>query len=399
MPLYIIKYNIFSILNLNIFNKFYMKFLVVGCGLSGIVISRLLTNSGHYCYIIDERNHIGGNCFTLRYNKDTDIHVYGPHIFHTPNKEVWDFVNKYDEFLPFQLNVKANYKGKIYSLPFNMNTFHELFNINLPSEAYRIIEKDIELYDNPKNLEEQAISQVGKTIYNTLIKEYTEKQWNKPCTELSPDIIKRLPIRLSWNNNYFNDTYQGIPKHGYTTWLLNILNGLDNEDPIEYELNKKFNISDEYINEFNFIIYTGQIDRLLDYRLGELEWRSLRFDHQTVLNTIENDQGCPIMNYTSHNEKYTRSIDHYYFNHKINEYSNETKIITYEYPQDYGKDKIAYYPINNDKNNILYNEYVKILNKEYPNIILLGRLGLYKYFDMDDTIEKCFELYNEKWKP
>lgn len=374
-----------------------MKYLVVGCGLSGIIISRLLTNEGHQCFIIDERSHIGGNCYTKKFNT-SDIHMYGPHIFHTSYKEIWDFINKYDEFLSFNLNVKAKYKdGKIYSLPFNMNTFYEIFKTNNIKDTFNILENEIKnnYKENPQNLEEQAINLVGQTIYNLLIKEYTEKQWNKSCKELNPEIIKRLPVRLSWNNNYYYDNYVGIPKSGYTTWMMNILNGLEYEDPIEYKLNTKldFNNLDEYLMNYDKIIYTGQVDKLFNYKLGELEWRSLKFDHQELLNTIENDQGTCTINYTYKEVPYTRSVDHYYFNHITNDYKDKTKILTYEYPDNYDRTKIAYYPINNKNNEDLHNKYVKYIIEKYPNIILLGRLAEYKYFDMDDTIKKCFDLF------
>ena len=374
------------------------KYLIIGCGLSGIIIARLLTNIGNTCYIIDERNHIGGNCYTEKYY-DTNIHVYGAHIFHTSNKEIWNFVNKYDEFIPYHHVVKCITKdNNIYDLPFNMNTFKEVFNVKTIESAKEKLDNEIKEYhvEKPRNLEEQAINLVGKTIYELLIKEYTEKQWNKSCKELSPEIIKRLPLRFSWNSNYFNDTYQGIPEHGYTQWLLNILNGVKDETSIKYDLETKFNLNniDEYLNEYDYIIYTGQVDKLLDYELGILEWRSLKFIHQELLNTIENDQGCSVINYTSHNQSYTRIIDHYYFNHIQNDYSNKTKILTYEFPQDYDKTKIAYYPVNNIKNNKLYNDYINLLKEKYPNIILAGRLGLYKYFDMDDAIENSFNLVN-----
>ena len=375
------------------------KYLIVGCGLSGIIISRLLTNAGNICHIIDERNHIGGNCYTKLHNS-TYVHLYGAHIFHTSNKEIWDFVNKYDEFIPYHHTVKCIAKdNNIYDLPFNMNTFKEVFNVKTIKSTKEKLNNEIKEYhiENPKNLEEQAINLVGKTIYELLIKEYTEKQWNKSCKDLSPDIIKRIPLRFSWNSSYFNDIYVGIPEHGYTQWLLNILNGMKDETSITYELNKEFNLNniDEYLNEYDYIIYTGQLDKLLNYELGDLEWRSLNFNHQELLNTIENDQGCSVINYTSYNQSYTRIIDHYYFNHQENDYIDKTKILTYECPVNYDRTKIAYYPINNEKNNKLYNDYVNLLKEKYPNIILSGRLGLYKYFDMDDIIENSFNLFKQ----
>lgn len=373
-----------------------MNFLIVGCGLSGITIGRLLTNYGHNCLIIDERNHIGGNCYTEKYN-DSDIHIYGPHIFHTSNKDIWDFVNRYSDFISFQLNVKSFAKdNNYYSLPFTMNTFKEVYGITDINDANRILANEIKksYQENPKNLEQQALNLVGKTIYELLIKEYTEKQWGRKCTELDPSIITRLPVRFSWNNNYYNDIYQGIPKYGYTELLMNIINGLDNEQKIEYKLNTKF-IIDEYSDKYDKIIYTGQIDRLLNYQLGELEWRSLNFEHKELDNNIDNDQGCPVITYPSHKYSYTRTIDHYYFNHIQNDYKYKTKILTYEYSQNYDRNKIAYYPMNNEKNQELYEKYVNILNEKYPNIMLLGRLGLYRYFDMDDAIENCFNFFKQ----
>lgn len=376
-----------------------MNFLIVGCGLSGITIGRLLTNYGHSCLIIDERNNIGGNCYTEKHN-DSDIHIYGPHIFHTSNKDIWDFVNRYSDFISFQLNVKSFAKdNNYYSLPFTMNTFKEVYGITDINDANRILADEIKksYQENPKNLEQQALNLVGKTIYELLIKEYTEKQWGRKCTELDPSIITRLPVRFSWNNNYYNDIYQGIPKYGYTELLMNIINGLDNEQKIEYKLNTKF-IIDEYSDKYDKIIYTGQIDRLLNYQLGELEWRSLNFEHKELDNNIDNDQGCPVITYPSHKYSYTRTIDHYYFNHIQNDYKYKTKILTYEYPQNYDRNKIAYYPVNNEKNQELYEKYVNILNEKYPNIMLLGRLGLYRYFDMDDAIENCFNFLNKLTK-
>lgn len=370
-------------------------YLFVGAGLYSIVASRLLTNKGYKCFIIDKRNHIGGNCYTERIF-NADVHVYGPHIFHTSDKNVWTFANKYAEFVPFQLNTKANYHGNIYSLPFNLNTFNELFMVSNPIDAKKIIKKDIIKNDNPQNLEEQALSQVGRTIYETLIKEYTEKQWNKQCTELSADIIKRLPVRFTWNNNYFNDTYQGLPLGGYTLWMMNILAGIDDEISIEYKLNEDFLNNKEYwINIANKVIYCGEPDRLMDYQLGQLEWRSLKFEHKIMKNDLNADQGCPIMNYTSHKEKYTRSIEHKYLTPLYKEHENKT--ITYEYPQDYIANKTdAYYPINNKRNFELYSQYVSLIKETYPNMLLGGRLGLYTYLDMDDTIIEAIKFTNSQ---
>lgn len=374
------------------------NFLLVGAGLFNIVLARKLTNNGYKCLIIDKRSHIGGNCYTER-KFNIDIHMYGPHIFHTSDKEIWDFANSYGEFESFQLNVKANYNGEIYSLPFNMNTFYELFKSYHPKHAYDIINKEIQEYLNTHscyitNLEEYAISKVGKTIYDKLIKEYTEKQWNKPCSDLSPEIIKRLPIRLTYNNNYFNDKYQGLPKEGYTIWMMNMIYGL-NEKSIKVELGKNFLHNKKYwMNIADKIIYCGEPDKLMDCQIGELEWRSLRFEHSIVKNDLLNDQGCPIMNYTSKTVDYTRSIDQKYLTPNYEKCDN--KIMTYEFPQNYELNKTeAYYPINNDKNEELYQKYVELIKEKYPNIILGGRLGLYKYLDMDDTIYEANKLYEK----
>ena len=367
------------------------NFLLVGAGLFNITLGRKLTNAGYKCLIIDKRNHIGGNCYTER-KHNIDVHVYGPHIFHTSNKQVWNFVNKYAEFIPFQLNTKANYNGCIYSLPFNMNTFYELFGVCSPKSASELIADEIVKNDNPQNLEEQALSLVGKTIYETLIKGYTEKQWNKPCTELAPEIIKRLPVRLTWNNNYFNDIYQGLPLGGYTLWMMSMIAGVDSEESIDYQLNTDFLVDIDYwMSQADRIIYCGEPDKLMNYKLGELDWRSLKFNHTEIDNTLANDQGCPVMNYTSNIQDYTRTIDHKYLTPLYQKASK--KIFTYEYPQDYVKEKTeAYYPVNNDKNNELYQKYVELIKETYPNMYLGGRLGLYTYLDMDDTIEAAMKL-------
>lgn len=372
-----------------------MNFLIIGCGLSGIVISRLLTNEGHSCFIIDKRNHIGGNSYSETYN-DIDVHVYGPHIFHTSNKNIWDFVNKYDEFIPFNLNIKAKAKdGKLYSLPFNMNTFQEVFNVNTVKDALEKLSNEVKTCykKDPANLEEQAINMVGPTIYNLLIKEYTEKQWGKLCTELDKNIITRLPVRMSWNNNYYYDIYQGIPKSGYTNWMMNILNGIGNEKPIKYKLNVEFT-TDYDTSEYDYVIFTGQLDKLFNYSLGDLEWRSLKFKHKEVNNTISNDQGTCVINYTYKDVPYTRSIDHMYFKYMNNDYKCVKKILTYEYPTKYNRNKDAYYPINNEQNDQLQEAYYDLLKNKYPKFIPLGRLATYQYLDMDDTIDECFKLKN-----
>ena len=369
-----------------------IDYLIVGAGLFGIVIARLLANVNKECLIIESRNHIGGNCYTERIH-GIDVHLYGPHIFHTDKRYVWDFVNKYSEFKPYQLNIKANYKEDIYSLPFNLNTFHEIFGCRTPESAKEMIEKEKTNYEKITNLEEQAISNVGKTVYEKLIKGYTEKQWGKNCKDLPADIINRIPIRLTWNNNYFFDKYQGLPLNGYSAFMENILNGIGDEKKIEYQLNVNFlNDMDYWLGYAKNVIYCGEPDKLMEYRLGELEWRSLKFVHEETNNTLNEDQGCPIMNYTSKDVEFTRKIDQKYLTPDYQE--EDKKIVTYEFPRQFERGKTeAYYPINNEKNNELYGRYCSLIEKTYPNIILAGRLGLYKYLDMDDSIDEAFKLF------
>lgn len=378
-------------------------YLIVGAGLFSLTIARLLTNNHKKCLIIEKRNIPGGNIVDYK-DEDTQVlvHQYGPHIFHTSDKECWDFINKYSEFDNFKLEVKANYNNEIYDLPFNMNTFVKMFkDVDTPNKAKEAIENDKkEYYSNHdniviKNLEEQAISMVGPTIYNKLIKGYTEKQWGKKCTELPADIIKRLPLRFTFNNNYFNDIYQGMPSQGYCALINNLIKGNENDlGKLEIICNidfKRFKQQNPTFN-YNNIIYTGPIDELMDYQLGELEWRSLSFTNKKI--SSNEDQGTLVINHTSNKEDYTRVFDHkYFYPHKIKE--NQDSIITYERPQVWNKFKERYYPVNTQRNSELYNKYKELAEKEYPNIIFGGRLGLYKYFDMDDSIIEAINLFKK----
>lgn len=369
-----------------------IDFLIVGAGLYGATLARILTDNNYSCMIIDKRDHVAGNIYTEKFGV-FDKHVYGPHIFHTSDKGVIEFVTNYSEWIPYQLNTIATDGIKLYHLPFNMNTFYDIFGVKTPDEANELIEEEKRQYgvENPTNLEEQAINMVGKTIYEKLIKYYTEKQWNKPCTELSPDIIKRLPLRFTFDNNYFNDTFQAIPKDGYTAFIENVikdipfLGGMEfNKDSYEYwENHVKYGI-----------IYCGAIDELLDYQLGNLEWRSLRFvDKEYKYNGL-NGQGNAIINDVSNINTYTRSTEHMYFlRERVQPGVNS--IITYEYPDDWEHGKERYYPVNNDNNNAKYDEYVELLSKIMPKVRLGGRLGKYKYFDMDDTIIEALNDANE----
>ena len=355
-------------------------YIVVGSGLYGATFSYLAKKKNKKVLIIEKRNHIGGNIYTEEID-GINVHKYGAHIFHTSNKDVWDFVNQFVPFNDYVNQVLANYKGKIYHLPFNMNTFFDMWGVIEPNEAKKIIDEQVkkENIKEIKNLEDQALSLVGRDIYETLIKGYTEKQWGKPCNQLPSFIIRRLPLRFEFNNNYFNDTYQGIPIGGYTLLINKMLEGIDiilNEDFLQ---NKE-----KYLRIAKKIVYTGATDEYFDYSLGELEYRSLRFE-EIKLNK-EYYQNNAVINYTDKETPFTRIIEHKYFENIV----SSSTIITKEYPDTYVKGKERYYPINDEKNNNLYNEYLKLVKKE-KHVIFGGRLGNYKYYDMDDTILKAME--------
>ncbi len=355
-------------------------YIVVGSGLYGATFSYLAKKKNKKVLIIEKRNHIGGNIYTEEID-GINVHKYGAHIFHTSNKDVWDFINQFVPFNDYVNQVLANYKGKIYHLPFNMNTFFDMWGVIEPNEAKKIIDEQVkkENIKEIKNLEDQALSLVGRDIYETLIKGYTEKQWGKPCDQLPSFIIKRLPLRFEFNNNYFNDTYQGIPIGGYTLLINKMLEGIDvilNEDFLQ---NKE-----KYLRIAKKIVYTGAIDEYFDYSLGELEYRSLRFEE--IKMNKEYYQNNAVINYTDKETPFTRIIEHKYFENIV----SSSTIITKEYPDTYSKGKERYYPINDEKNNNLYNEYLKLAKKE-KHVIFGGRLGNYKYYDMDDTILKAME--------
>lgn len=357
-------------------------YLIVGAGLFGATFAHEMTKKGKKCLVIDRRNHIGGNIYCENV-LGINVHKYGAHIFHTSDKEIWNYVNQFVEFNNYINSPIANYKGEIYNMPFNMNTFSKLWNISKPSEAIEIINKQKQELNNkePENLEEQAISLVGRDIYEKLIKEYTEKQWGRDCKELPPFIIKRLPVRFTYNNNYFNDRYQGIPIGGYNVIIEKMLENSDIELNVDYLKNKE-----KYNNLADKILYTGMIDEYFDYKLGNLEYRSLKFETET-LKGVENYQGNAVVNYTSHNEKYTRIIEHKHF-----EFGTQPDtVITKEYPCSWKVGDEAYYPVNDDKNNALFEKYQELATKE-PNVIFGGRLGHYKYYDMDKVIKAALEL-------
>lgn len=360
-------------------------YLIVGAGLFGAVFAYEANKRGKKCLVIEKRNHIAGNIYTEE-QEGIQVHKYGAHIFHTSDKEIWEYINKFAEFNRYTNSPIARYKNEVYNLPFNMNTFSKLWGVFTPEEAKKKIHEEIVKVDikEPKNLEEQAIKLVGKTIYEKLVKGYTEKQWGKKATELPSFIIKRLPVRFTYDNNYFNDKYQGIPIEGYTQIVRKMLNGIDVRLNCDYFDNK-----DELKEIAKKIIFTGPIDKFYDYRFGELEYRSLRFETE-ILDT-ENYQGNAVVNYTEFEIPYTRIIEHKHF-----EYGTQPKtVITKEYPDSWNKDKEAYYPINNDRNNELYNKYKKLSEKD-TNVIFGGRLGQYKYYDMHKVIREALDCVDRE---
>ena len=357
-------------------------YLIVGAGLSGAIFAYEANKRNKKCLVIDKRPHIAGNIYTENI-EGINVHKYGAHIFHTSNKEVWEYINNFAEFNNYINSPVARYKDELYNMPFNMNTFNKLWGVKTPKEAKEKIEEEKRKskVDEPKNLEEQAINLVGKTIYEKLVKGYTEKQWGKRATELPSFIIKRLPVRFVYDNNYFNDRYQGIPIGGYTKIIEKMLEG------IEVKLNTDFFEDRENLeNIAEKIIFTGPIDKYYDYKFGELEYRSLRFESE-ILNE-QNHQGNAVVNYTEYEVPYTRIIEHKHF-----EFDTESPktVVTKEYPDTWNKEKEAYYPINDEKNNSLYAKYAS-LAKENKKVIFGGRLGAYKYYDMDKVIQEALNL-------
>ena len=365
-------------------------FLIVGSGLFGAVFAHEAAKAGNKVRVIEKRNHIAGNIYT----KEVDgiqVHEYGAHIFHTSNKKVWDYVQQFAEFNRYTNSPVANYKGQMYNLPFNMNTFNEMWGVRTPQEALaKINEQRQEMAGKePKNLEEQAISLIGRDIYEKLIKGYTEKQWGRPCTELPAFIIKRLPVRLIYDNNYFNDDYQGIPIGGYTKMVEKMLD----HPNITVKLNTDFfDKKDEYIKNYDKIVYTGMIDKFFDYKLGELEYRSLRFE--TEEKNVGNYQGNAVINYTDAETPYTRMIEHKHF--EFGKGDKDKTIITREYPTDWHRGDEPYYPVNNDRNNQLYAKYAELAKKQ-DKVIFGGRLGQYKYYNMDEVIENALILFEKEY--
>jgi len=357
-------------------------YLIVGSGLFGSVFAKLATDAGKKCLILEKRNHIAGNCYTENV-EGINVHKYGGHIFHTSNKTVWEFVNRYIDFNNYVNCPKALSGGKLYSLPFNMNTFYQLWGTITPDDAKKVIEEQ-KFKGTPKNLEEQALSLVGKDIYETLIKHYTEKQWGRPARELPSFIIKRLPLRFNYNDNYFNDKYQGIPIGGYTKMFENILDG------IEVKLETDYLSNQEYFNSIaDKVVYTGCIDEFFNFEFGELEYRSLKWEHE-IMNTL-NYQGTSCINYCDDSVKYTRRLEHKHFE----QVNTEKTVVTYEYPVEYSKGMIPMYPINDEKNQKIYEKY-KEKSKTLTNIIFGGRLSEYKYMDMHIVIESAMNKFKSQ---
>lgn len=366
-------------------------YLIVGSGLFGSTFAYLAKQRGKKCLVIDKRQHVGGNVYCEKI-EGINVHKYGAHIFHTSNQKVWNFVNSIVEFNRYTNCPVANYKGELYNLPFNMNTFSQMWGVKTPAEAQtKIDEQKLEAIKalngrEPQNLEEQALALVGKDIFEKLIKEYTEKQWGRKCTELPAFIIKRLPVRLVFDNNYFNDKYQGIPIGGYNKLIGGLLEGIETKTGVDFFCSEYKDWS-KYADK---LVYTGAIDEYFDYRLGKLDWRTVSF--KTRVECTPNYQGNAVVNYTSHNEPYTRVIEHKHFEMFGQEvYDCPNTVVSEEYSTEYKDGMEPYYPVNDDRNNALAEKYRKLAENE-KDVIFGGRLGMYKYFDMAPTIEKAMEL-------
>ena len=365
-------------------------YLIVGSGLFGATFAYLAKKQGKKCLVIDKRSHLGGNIYCENI-EGINVHKYGAHIFHTSDKKVWDFVNSIVEFNRYTNSPVANYKGKLYNLPFNMNTFYQMWGVTTPDEAQaKIAEQKAEAIaalgeKEPENLEEQALTLVGKDIFEKLIKEYTEKQWGRKCTELPAFIIKRLPVRLVYDNNYFNDKYQGIPIGGYNKLIEGLLDGVECKTDVDF-FNSEY--KEKWRDIADKLVYTGALDEYFDYKLGKLDWRTVSF--KTRVEDTPNYQGNAVVNYTSHDEPYTRVIEHKHFEMFGQEvYDCPKSVVSEEYSTEYKEGMEPYYPVNDERNNTLAEEYRQLAAQE-SNVIFGGRLGQYKYFDMAPIIEQVF---------
>lgn len=365
-------------------------FLIVGAGMFGATFARMATDAGKTCLVIDKRSHIAGNCYTKEMS-GIHIHVYGPHIFHCNDEEIWEFVNRFAKFNSFRNSPIAIHNGKVYSLPFNMYTFNQMWGVTTPEEAQEIINSQkLQLNREPANLEEQALSLVGQDVYNTLIRDYTRKQWNKEPRELPASIIKRLPVRFSWDNNYFNDKFQGIPTGGYTALFENILRGIHVKTGVDFLSDKAY-----WRSIAKRVVYTGKIDEYFDYQFGELEYRSLRFETEVL--DVSNYQGNAVVNYNDSTVPWTRCIEHKFFEPGN---SSSHTVITREFPDDWSRDKVAYYPIGDNKNMQIFAKYNELAEREY-DVIFGGRLSEYRYYDMHQVIgsaQKKFKKFMQTHK-
>lgn len=367
------------------------KYLVVGAGLFGATFAYEAARRGNEVHVIEKRDHIAGNIYTKEIH-GIQVHQYGAHIFHTSDRKVWEYVNRFAEFNRYTNSPIANYNGEIYNMPFNMNTFNKLWGVVTPQEALAKINEQRAVLNGkePENLEEQAISLVGTDIYQKLVKGYTEKQWGRKATELPAFIIRRLPVRLTYDNNYFNDTYQGIPVGGYTQIVEKMLA----DDRITVETGVDFfDEKDEYLRNYDKVLFTGMIDQFFDYSLGELEYRSLRFETEEL--DVDNYQGNAVVNYTDAETPYTRVIEHKHF--EFGKGDKDKTVITREYPTDWKRGDEPYYPVNDDRNNELYRKYTELALREAGNVIFGGRLGQYRYYNMDQVIAAALETVDEEF--
>lgn len=362
------------------------KYLIVGAGIYGATYARELALAGHKVDVIEKADHLAGHIYTEEI-EGIQVHTFGAHIFHTQDDEVWEYVNQFANFNHYVNSPIANYKGEIYNLPFNMNTFNKLWGVITPEEAQaKINEQRGQITGEPQNLEEQAIALVGQDVYEKLIKGYTEKQWGKSAKELPAFIIRRLPLRFTYDNNYFKDPHQGIPIGGYTQ----IVDKMLDHPNIQVTLNADFfDKKEEYLRDYDRIIYTGQIDQFFDFKLGMLEYRSLRFETEVI--DVANYQGNAVVNYTDHETPYTRIIEHKHF-----EFGQQDKtVITREYSKEWEPGDEPYYPVNDANNNALYDQYVA-LSKDYPKVHFGGRLGQYKYYNMDQVIRAALDSVRQE---
>ena len=361
-------------------------YLIVGAGLTGAVVARQLADAGRRCLVIDRRRHIAGNCYT-ECVRGINVHKYGAHIFHTSDRRVWDYANRFAEFNNYVNSPVALYHDELYNLPFNMNTFSKMWGITTPAQARAIIEQqraEAAIEGEPANLEEQALSLVGRDIFTKLVKEYTEKQWGRSCTELPASIIKRLPVRFTYDNNYFNDRYQGIPVGGYTKMVGRMLEGVEVRCGVEFR--------DMDRARFGHVVYTGPVDEYFGFALGNLEWRTVRFEEE-LLEGVENWQGNAVVNYTSHEVPFTRIIEHKHFEFGRDVEGNPLPdtVISREYSSAWQPGDEPYYPVNDERNNALYAQYAKLAAAE-EGVTFAGRLGTYRYYDMAPCIKAALEL-------